>query len=256
MSRLPLRDYHLHTHLSWCGQESNTPSNIILKLSRLGYDSIGLSDHLHPGTDPEIFTATRQAVQKIGSPLPVLVGCEADVTAIDRTTLPPNATGLFDYIILSPNHHHLDWVAFPEEAKKDPKAAADYTLKTHLTAVSHPAANILGHPFAFSWSREENVEPVLEHITTDKIAELIRVARENEVALEVSPATIRSESLRGFMSQVCLLACENGVRLSLGSDAHWIEDVGNVTMVLDFLAELKVDPENILDLRGIRRPGS
>ena len=44
-----LRDYHI-LQKNWAAMPATRPA-ILDKVANLGYDSIGLSDHLHPGTD-------------------------------------------------------------------------------------------------------------------------------------------------------------------------------------------------------------
>lgn len=244
---LPKIDYHLHTNLSWCGRESNKLAAIIDKLTNLGYESIGISDHLHPETDKNIFTRIKKEAETFTS-IPVLIGCEADVTEVGSTTIDNIETNQFDYIILAPNHYHLNWVDFPENAKVSYAKTADYLVQTHLTAARCPSADIIGHPFAYSWSRKEDVDPVLKEITIDQLTYIVETAVGNEIAFEVSPASLATSRLSCFTAELCRMVCEKGGFLSLGSDAHQIEKVGDVEKVRIFLSDIGIGAEHILNL--------
>lgn len=243
-----LRDYHIHTEKSACGHASNQTRAILDKVANLGYDSIGLSDHLHPGTDRKIFQQVKGEIQQWREqnaqvPMEVLIGCEADVLAPGVVTIDLSFATIFDYVIVSPNHYHLAWVEKPPCKTATLEQCIEHLLATHLTA-ANPPAQIIAHPFTYGCSR---FAELVDHLDADRLWPLIHRAKVNQVAMEISSGAVNSPH-QEFVQKFYTLCLENGVKLCPGSDAHRLEDVGELAFLESYLERLGAGPENLLRL--------
>lgn len=105
--------------------------------------------------------------------------------------------------------------------------------QTYLHAMEHPFVQVIGHP-------NDGKVPV-------DFDELARAAAENDVLLEVNNATAKPSSYRMATREnlvSMLRACERfGAMVSLGTDAHFAEAVGNFSLALDILEEVSFPEE-------------
>lgn len=105
---------HLHSHKSKCAKPEMTLENIIQQAQRLGFDFIGISDHINrPEESAEILLETRQELENLPN-FPVLTGVEVTQLAPDRMSLADEMAGKFDYVIVASNHYHLRGVTQPD----------------------------------------------------------------------------------------------------------------------------------------------
>ncbi len=68
-------DFHIHTCLSPCGGEDNTPNNVVNFAKMLGYDAIAICDHNIAGNVP--------ACQKVGEEVGLVVIAGMEVTTME-----------------------------------------------------------------------------------------------------------------------------------------------------------------------------
>ncbi len=68
-------DFHIHTCLSPCGGEDNTPNNVVNFAKMLGYDAIAICDHNTAGNV--------SACQKVGESVGLIVLCGMEVTTCE-----------------------------------------------------------------------------------------------------------------------------------------------------------------------------
>ena len=105
--------------------------------------------------------------------------------------------------------------------------------RAYLGAMENPYVNIIGHP-------DDGYIPV-------DYEALVRKAKEEDVLLEVNNASIQTAyfrlNTRENAKTMLRLCKEQGVYVSVGSDAHYMETVGRFDGALEVLEEVGVPEE-------------
>jgi histidinol phosphatase-like PHP family hydrolase len=163
--------------------------------------------------------------------IPVLAGMEANVA---------DGTGRID--VDGPILESLDIVVVGihtlEEAAT-PRDFAENYLKRATLAVDNDQVDVLAHPFFLQ-------EPLLPHLPLEDVKEFLRLAGDRGVAMEVN-AKYKCPGA-DFIS-LCL---QEGVKLSVGSDAHSVADVGRVDWPLAELGRAGVKREDLILTKFVR----
>ncbi len=102
-----------------------------------------------------------------------------------------------------------------------PEQAVDLEFRLAMAALDNPAVDILGHPFGMSYRRFQIAPP------EDKMRALIEKAASTGVAIEIN---VRYHPDPWHLVDWCK---EAGAPISLGSNAHSIEEVARVIRILE-----------------------
>jgi len=231
-----LVDYHMHTPL--CKHAVGEPEEYVRRAVERKIDEIGFSDHspMPPDYDPNFRMAAGEFpayVEKILNVrekfpgYPIKLGLEADyhpgTEDFVRAVL---KRADFDYVIGSV-HYIGDW-GFDNPANMERYRRADMyeAFREYFALVERCAKSglydVLGHP---------DVIKVFGRRPDRPYDELIRGAlgavRTAGMALEVNTSGLRKPAKEIYPSRRFLeIAREMGVRVTLGSDAHRPEHVG------------------------------
>lgn len=248
-----LTDFHIHTFRSPCGKPENTVQAVIRRVEGLGLGAIGLSDHLHSDTDPEDFARTRSDVLAAEPRMPVLVGCEAELLNNDgSTTITAERAGAIDYVLLAPLHDYAPYIRYP--SLRSARDTARYVVDRHVAAVSCPLADVIAHPFTGVSFLGYDPEEVLPLVTDSELESIVQAALANGTAFELSR---RAMSLpRSFARRFYRIACEAGVQLLAGSDAHNLLDLACIGLVPQIAVALGVPPTAFRSSPRVRQPSA
>jgi histidinol-phosphatase (PHP family) len=233
--RVPLPDYHTHTHR--CGHARGTAEEYVEAARARGLPAMGVCDHLPlPGhRDPELSMDVSDLPEyvrevedlKRAYPGYVLLGIEADYepSSIDeiRELL---GSYRWDYVIGSV--HFVDGWAFDDPRQRhtwqDRDVEEVYLRYFELVAEAAETGlfTILGHLDLVKKFGHRPPRPLVD--ATRTLVE--RVARTG-VAIEVNTAGLRKPVGEVYPDADLLrLLCSGGVPVTFGSDAHAPEDVG------------------------------
>lgn len=211
-------DLHIHTNYDLSSSHDigkNTFVEHLSKASEFGYSYIGISDHNpsvsnHSSEDVVAIMRKRKEVyeqqyyswvQKVHNKInqvQYILMCEVDILPDGNLALPAQAFEYVDAVIVSLHS------VFTQEHR----VMTDRIIKA-LT--SHPKVRIFGHPTGRLLGSREGVSA--------DWAEIFRVAKERDIALEINAAPERLD----LPDQLVYEAVGQGVKLVIDTDAHAVE---------------------------------
>lgn len=200
-------DLHSHTTMT---DGRNSLREMALEAQRRGFEYLAVTDHsqrirMVHGLDPERLLAQLEQIDRLNHELKgltLLKGIEVDILEDGRLDLPDAVLGRLDLVIGSV-HSHFD-------LSKDRQTAR------LLRAMDHPHFSILGHPTGRLIPRRGPIELDLPRV--------LRHARQRGcfVELDAHPERLDLDDLH------CRMAKDEGVLVSIGSDAHSVHDFDNL----------------------------
>lgn len=218
-SHFPAFDFHIHT--SWT-DGANTPAEMHDEAVKCGLEVILFSEHGRK-TSGDWFPEFAEEIRILPTDeCRALVGLEAKVEDfegnIDTTD---EILGSCDLVMASVHR-------FPGKDGKpiafadvDPDEAVDIEFELAMSVLENPAIDILGHPFGMSYKRHKATPG------ESRLKEVIRKAARFEVAFEVN-SRYHPDPWR--LIELCKQA---GAPISLGSNAHRVNEVGQIIRVLN-----------------------
>jgi histidinol phosphatase-like PHP family hydrolase len=237
-------DLHTHTYHSPCGQAEMLPGEIVRAAARKGIAWLAITDHFYEFTDRGIFDNIRASVAPVlrstqGAPQ-VFFGCEAEVMAPGRTAGSQELADSLDFVMAATTHFQNTGIT--ELPDGDDEFRAFHYLRNFEYAVSLPWVDVIAHPF-FVVPSVCSVE-ILDHLQDSDLLPAIERAKENSVAMEISRRALWPGQTP-FSLNFYKLCKQVGLKFTIGSDAHRLEDVGNVTILEPFLDELGITEADI-----------
>jgi putative hydrolase len=224
---LPKFDFHMHTPYS----DGRSPHLQMVEMAETrGLEAMAFTDHgpeLEVGIALEKLPAMLQDIKLVReeADIPVLAGMEANVV---------DGTGRID--VDGPIMEGLDIIVagiHTLEEAATPRDFAENYLKRATLAVGKNHMDVLAHPFFLH-------EPLLPHLPLEDVKEFLRLAGDRGVAMEVN-AKYKCPGA-DFIS-LCL---QEGVKLSVGSDAHSAADAGRIDWPLAELKRAGVKREDLV----------
>jgi len=213
---VPKVDYHLHT--TWTDGNHSAREMHDSAITN-GMSAVLFSEHARQ-TSEDWFHEFAAEIRTLPDDLcQALVGVEAKVLdfsgEIDST---PGIIGTCDMVMASVHRFaKRSGPGVEEFDESNPETAIETELAMSLAVLENPAVHILGHPFGVSMTRF-GAKPREEHYR-----KIIEKAAVTGVAFEVNS---HYHPDPWALVQWCQ---EAGARLSLGSNAHHIDDVGQIT---------------------------
>jgi histidinol phosphatase-like PHP family hydrolase len=253
-------DFHVHTHLSPCGKPQATAEAMLRRAQEKELAAIGFADHVTPDPipgcpfydrqRPRILADLRAEIAQVvdRADLEILVGLEADYTIAGRACLNPAVVAQADHVVCAASHFHLPTALQP--ASDGPRARAALMLRLAREALDIPGVSIWAHPF--HCRRVRPLPPILETIGEAKLAALIALANEREVAIEISGAAAQDEGYRQATARFFCLACEMGARFTLTADAHSPDVLDRLDLALEWARGLGFRERDLLTAQELR----
>jgi DNA polymerase (family 10) len=200
-------DLHSHTTAT---DGRNSLREMALEARRRGFEYLAVTDHsqrvrMVHGLDPRRLLVQIEEIDRLNGQLEgltLLKGIEMDILADGRLDLPDAVLGRLDLVIGSV-HSHFDLSKEKQTARL-------------LRAMDHPHFSILGHPTGRLIPRRGPIELDLPRV--------LRQARQRGcfVELDSHPERLDLDDLH------CRMAKDEGVLVSIGSDAHGVHDFDNL----------------------------
>jgi histidinol phosphatase-like PHP family hydrolase len=215
------------------------PADMLRSAAEHGITRLAITDHFYTFTDRRIFEDIRARVAEAQRDMPnspeVFFGCEAEVMAPGSTAGSQELADGLDFVMVAATHFQNKGIT--ELPPGDDESIAFHYLRMFEYAVGLPWANVLAHPF-FVVPRVCSVE-VLGHLKDSDLLPGIELARVNHVAMEISRRALWPGQTP-FSRHFYKLCKQVGVKFTIGSDAHMLEDIGNVRVLKPLLNELDV----------------
>lgn len=219
LSTVPRVDCHLHT--SWT-DGAGSVREVWNQAVACRLDTILFSEHSRK-TSTDWFDRFAAEVRALPQdPCLALVGTEVKVENFDGAidTVPAIAE-LCDFVMVSVHRFPdgkggaLAFNAVP------PDEAVDIEFQLSWAALANPQTDILGHMFGMSWRKFHITPP------DDKIRALITRAAEHNVVIEVN------SRYHPAPQRLIAWCAELGARVTFGSNAHTLGEVGDIVRVLE-----------------------
>jgi len=226
---LPKFDFHIHTSYSSDGEDAVVP--IVEAAEARELAAIAITDHgpeLSVGISPDKIIPMLQDIElaRKDARIPVLIGMEANIVGTDgEIDLDEWVVEKLDVVVVG-LHRLGSFSHQPEEL------AGEY-LSAVMNVVKRQRVDILAHPFQFH-------RYLAPHLSQDEIDEFVKLAAEKEVAIELnSKYRVPDEDL--------LRAClRDGVKLSIGTDAHTVAEVGRLDWPMAMLRRVGAKAEDLI----------
>ncbi|TAJ29954.1 MAG: DNA polymerase/3'-5' exonuclease PolX [Nitrospirae bacterium] len=200
-------DLHAHTKAT---DGRNSLKEMALAARNRGFEYLAICDHskrlaMTHGLDPKRLTEQMDEIDRLNatlSGLTLLKGIEVDILEDGSLDLPDEVLSRLDLVVAAV-HSHFD-------------LSRDKQTKRILRAMDRPYFTILAHPSGRLIQEREPYDVDLPRI--------IRKARERQCALELNAHPERLD----LTDTYCQVAKEEGVLVSINSDAHSILDLDNL----------------------------
>lgn len=256
---LPRSDFHLHTNASDAA-ENCTVANIVRVAEGLGFEELGFTDHAYARSGPhrgmdvqrdgkwlDGYLATCEEIRSTSSSMKLYVGWEVDY--FDGGTysfIPEEHLQGLDYVLLA---FHF----FGHMKEKPLKELADFMVGIYKEMAAEPYAHIIAHPFYLGGSHELH-GAVLREISDAQFGEVFETMKSNGKAAEITAYQFSAESRDVAQSKrMYSIARETGVKFTLDSDAHSLDQLGGGYRALNVLRELGFpdDGSSFVDYEGL-----
>ena len=215
----PKADLHLHT--TWTDGK-NSSLEMYEAAIKCGLEKILFSEHARKESESWFskFAAEIRALPK--SKCQALVGVESKIESfsgdLDCTRGILNEA---DLVMASVHRFPGEKGVVQGFGDVDLNQVIDLEFKLAMSALDNPHVDILGHPFGMCYRRYHRLPP------KEKMKELIKKAAQTGVAFEVnSHYHPNPKELIDWCRQA-------GARISLGSNAHAVSEVGHLMRILE-----------------------
>lgn len=213
----------------------------ILKVaSRAGIEYLGISDHIKASTDISFLADLRNEIKSIRTKMHVFLGCEADILNVGKHTVTESMKSDLDYIAVSANHFHTETVASPPDNSNE--SVAKHFMDMFKYACTLNFADTIVHPlFVF----RNTYDPVfLKLISDDNLTEALQSAKNNKIAMEISPKVLEPNQL-DFRLKFYSMCKQIGVKFTIGSDSHSLASIGQTHLLGSMLRALDINDDDI-----------
>ena len=223
-------DLHLHTDLSPDGRMSLV--EILAEAVEREYEYVLITDHTtglrFGGLDSAGLQHQRTIIDETRARFPdllVLQGAELNIDRDGSLDIDDDALDRLDFAVAG-LHSHFDLDRSEQTARV-------------LTAVSHPAVQVLAHPTG----RRIGNRPAID-LDIDAV---IAAAAENDVALEVNGHRDRLD----LSAEHAALAVAGGAVLAANSDAHRIGEMGNIANSVATMQRAGIGPSSVVNTMSV-----
>ncbi|OWZ83804.1 phosphatase [Natranaerobius trueperi] len=216
----------LHTHTISSGHAYSTVKEMAEAASRKGLQMIGITDHgpAMPGGPHLYHFGNLKVLPEELYGVEILQGVEANIVDHDGNIDIPER-----YL------HKLDWIAAGFHPICYPGGNLEENTKAMIKALENPFVDVVVHPG----------NPEFQ-VNGEKI---VKVARDLGKLLELnnSSLTVSRQGSEENCELIASLVANHGGQVVIGSDAHYCEDVGNLSKALQMAIDSGLTEEHILN---------
>jgi len=246
---VPRYDFHIHTNYLGCAKPEMTVPAILAECERLGVEEIGITDHLNRPDQLHLHAKILGDLRAARSDLKIYFGVELNFMskegplALDEDTKRQYG---FQFVISGIHSTYLD--------RYDPAELVEIQHRHHILTCRNPLVDVLVHPYWFARTEFERkgFPPFdsMELVPASYAVELGRIAAETGTAIEINGGAglINGKGRERFASQYVeylRVIAEQGATFSLGSDAHELARLKDVSDAWRVAEMLELGPEQI-----------
>lgn len=226
-------DFHTHTLYS---DGASTAAAMVEAAEARGLEAVAITDHGHEssvGVPREKFAPMLQDIElaREDAGIPVLAGIEANVVD-EWGTIDSNDESVRKLDILLAGIHRLGRARDPTEL------AREYLMRA-TNVIEHHKFDVFAHPFYFH-------QYLAPYLLPEDLEDFVKLAAGHEVAIEIN---IKYRTPDEEFLRLCL---REGVKLSIGTDAHTTGEVGRVDWALGVLRRIGAKREDLILDRFLR----
>lgn len=254
----PAVDFHMHTRFSADVMLMLKRNHSLLDNARAaaerGLTAIGITDHADwvgrgfMRRQNGLIETARQQVD-----IQILSGAEVSIEADGQLMLDDEVAEQIDYIVGSVHHVPGAAMHWEDQAAIDAFVAEvgmgtiiERLRDAAVRGIERRSFRILGHPlgliYRFGLTRTSEVGYTDERVLA-AARQIAQAAKEHNVALEMN----RSMAGIDGYDAVIVVFRDEGAPISLGSDAHLLEHVGQTQAGIDLLRSLDVPESQVVD---------
>lgn len=238
-------DFHVHTRYSACARYEMRLPEIVKVCEQVGISYLGITDHIDLATDKGILQYVKEEISALHTDVRVYLGCEVEIVDVGKHALGHDGASArveygLDFVAVAANHFHSPEVAQPEDMSL--RGIARHFLEMFRYACTLEFVDIIVHPLVVY---PRTFDPAcLTFLEDSELMEAIRLAKENHIAMEISPRVLMSHQI-DFSMRFYRLCKHAGLRFSIGSDAHSLSNVGNGRILEPIVRSLDLTDEDI-----------
>lgn len=255
-------DLHVHTFLSKCCKTPSVsfPDPILARAAEAGLRTVGFADHLwdaavdgatawYASQDFAYISQVRRLLPPDVHGLRVLFGCETEMRGDGTPCITPGVAEQLDFVLLPHSHLHIRGI-LPSECNSV-QQIADFMVRRFLRSLDF--GFVTGIPHAFVPAKHEaDADAIVACLSDGQLQDCFGRARERGIAIEITPNYFPSLKPAGQRPpyheesylRVLSVAKSAGSLFYLGSDAHSLDRVGTVGVLLPFMAKLGITADD------------
>ncbi len=267
-------DTHVHTYYSPCGRRVDAeghslaaPERYYERAAELGLQAIIFTDHFvkdpsapgmvnfYKGSGPAILEDLCTEVVRFESSdgCKVYIGCETETLSPEWIGVGPEMASQLDFVLVPTTHYHLPGV--PQPASFEPQDVAAHLLMMLESVVGRPWVDSVAHPFSESERVIGDLRRIYEAMDKAWLTDVLGLAAENGVALEVNDGSItspNSPNYAGVYREIVRQAKQLGCRFTFGSDAHDYRRLGMSETTEAWIASAGLATDDFLSPAALR----
>jgi len=238
-------NFDLHTHTTYSDGKADVEM-MVFCAEALELSAFAITDHLNEGKPTDWIDEMVERVKRAraGRGFPVLCGVEAEI--IDEsggTTLTEEVRSKLDIALAHWSGKGLPWTS-------DKNEIIEHFVECMVNICSNPLVDVIAHPFNIG---RAPAEIALDDISTEDYRRIARAFRDGGKYFEVmnnmwwwfpdtKPSLFREQYLR-----IVRIFASEGVKFSIGSDAHSVGGAGNIAWSQRLLRDAGVGEEQLID---------
>ena len=247
-------DFHIHTTLSLCANETATVENYLAKAKKLGLKKLGFSNHFwdsaisgasdwYQQQDYEHVVRLKSELDRvIGEDVKTYFGCETEYDPVHHgVALTEETAEKFDFILVPNSHTHA---MMPKDFYQPYQKHVDFMVQAYNEILDSNVSKYItaiAHPFeAVACPYDRTI--LIDMISDDCFKRMFTKSAKKDVAYEINVASMKkmtdvqiadSSQMRMFK-----LAKECGCKFIFGSDAHNAEAHRSYVHYVNLVADL------------------
>ena len=228
-----LHDLHCHSTLSACCKDENCTAEAVFQQAKeMGYDTFCLTNHLWDSAVPgasawyapqniEHVLSHKQFANVPG--MRCLYGCETDYTGHGHLGLAKEHFDLFDFVVIPPNHMHMQGFVRPEGVTTPEQMAPLFLERLdEISQLDIPMEKVgIAHMTCPLLYREGKVADVVRLMDEDKLHEIFARFAARGAGIELNQGAFKEmDEDPDAILKLYRIAKEEGCKFYCSSDSH------------------------------------
>ncbi|HPP30776.1 MAG TPA: PHP domain-containing protein [bacterium] len=252
-----LIDYHIHTVYSGHSTPDMTVRSIVERAELLGLESIVILEHAFYSSMGRVcLEQIKKEVNYIESGVNILVGMEIDPDYTRKGKLIFDDFNRNELDIVLVGTHTIPgigkgWHIELELTQKEKERVYHTWFEMMEAVLEDLPVDIIAHPGRLI-SRNGIIEKFRGKVLKD-FEHLFSIAKKKDVAFELNESLLKmfqNENLLQPYTEIVRLALSIGLKISLGSDAHSLDRIGEKFYITEAIHQCNILQENLFIIRG------